>query len=132
MGRKTSLSAFFVITSTTNYNALRGRDRIHANWCVSSFLYQFLLVWKGDEVKVAWADKQPFIATLDYVEASYYGQGFGPIIFKGKKKNGAQNEIYMESRDTSEIQYQATKLINTTTILPFRQIKGLINEEIDD
>ena len=36
IGRKTALSAFFVIDSTTNYNILLGRDRFHANWCVSS------------------------------------------------------------------------------------------------
>ena len=33
---KTSLSTFFVINSTANYNALLGRDWIHANWCVPS------------------------------------------------------------------------------------------------
>ena len=31
-GSKTSLLAFFVINSITNYNALLGRDWIHANW----------------------------------------------------------------------------------------------------
>ena len=41
MGSKAFLSAFFVINSTTNYNALLGRDWIHANWCVSSSLHQF-------------------------------------------------------------------------------------------
>ena len=43
IGSKTALSAFFVIDSTTNYNILLGRDWIHANWCVLSSLYQFLL-----------------------------------------------------------------------------------------
>ena len=72
MGSKTSLSAFFVINFTTNYNALLGRDWIHANWLVPSSFHQFLLFWKWDEVEVVWADKQPCIATLDSVEASYY------------------------------------------------------------
>ena len=36
MGNKTFLLTFFVINSTANYNALLGRDKIHANWCVSS------------------------------------------------------------------------------------------------
>ena len=31
VGSKTSLSTFFVINSTTNYNAFLGRDWIHAN-----------------------------------------------------------------------------------------------------
>ena len=72
MGSKTSLSSFFVISSTTNYNALLGKDKIHVNWCVSSSLHQFLLFWKGDKVEGAWTNKQPFIATLDFVEANYY------------------------------------------------------------
>ena len=52
VGSKTSLSAFFVINSIANYKALLGRDWIHANWCVLSFLHQFILFWKGDEVAV--------------------------------------------------------------------------------
>ena len=34
VGSKNSLSTFFVINSTTNYNVLLERDWIHANWCV--------------------------------------------------------------------------------------------------
>ena len=52
IGSKTTLSTSFVIDSTANYNILLGRDWIHANWCVSSSLYQFLLFWKGNEVEV--------------------------------------------------------------------------------
>ena len=52
IGSKTSLSAFFVIYSTANYNILLRRDWIHANWCVSSSLHQLLLFWKGNEVEL--------------------------------------------------------------------------------
>ena len=131
LGSKTSLSDFFMINSIANYDALLGRDWNHANCCVSSSLHQFLLFWKGDEVEVVWANKQPFIATSDSVEASYYDQEFGPIKFKGRKKGGAPKEIYMESRDTIEIKDQATKLLKTTTIVHFIPIKGPIIEEID-
>ena len=103
MGSETSLSSFFVLNSTANCNALLGRDWNHANWCVSSFLYKFLLFWKCDEVEAVWANKQLFIATSDYVEASYYDQEFGLIKFKGKKKDEAPRKIYMESRDAGEI-----------------------------
>ena len=99
---------------------------------MSSSLHQFLLFWKSDEVEVVWVDKQPFITTSDSLEASYYDQKFGPIKFKGKKKNGTPREIYMESRDTGNIQDQAAKLLKTTIIVPFKPIKGLIIEEIDD
>ena len=93
-----------MINSTTNYNALLGRDWIHDNWCVLSSLHQFLLFWKGNEVEVVWVNKQPFISNSDSMEASNYDQDFGPIKFKGKKKDGAPRKIYMESRDTGEIQ----------------------------
>ena len=43
VGSKNSLLAFFVINSIANYNALLGKDWIHANWCVSSSFHQFLL-----------------------------------------------------------------------------------------
>ena len=43
VGSKTSLSTFFEIISTINYNALLGRDCIHANWCVPSSFHQFFL-----------------------------------------------------------------------------------------
>ena len=81
---------------------------------------------------MVWADKQPFIATSDSMEASFYGQDFGPIKFKGKKKNRTPREIYMESRDTGDIQDQAVKLLKITIIVPFKMIKGSIIEEIDD
>ena len=48
------------------------------------------------------------------------------------KKDEAPREIYMELKDTGDIQDQAVKLLKTTTIMPFRLIKGLIIEEIDD
>ena len=99
---------------------------------VLSYLNQFLLFWKGDEVEVVWADKQPFISTSNSIEANYYDQEFSPIKVKGKKNNGALREIYMESRDIGDIQDQVAKLLKTTTIVPFRPIKGLVIEEIDD
>ena len=99
---------------------------------MSSLLHLFLVFWKGDEIELVWIVKQPFIPTSDSIKASYYDQDFGLIKFKCKKKDGAPREIYMESRNTSEIQDQTTKLLKTTTIVPFRPIKGLIIKEIDD
>ena len=45
-----------MIDSTANYNILLERDWIHANWCVPSFLHQFLLFWKDNEVELVQAD----------------------------------------------------------------------------
>ena len=81
-----------------------------------------MLFLKGDEVEVVWANKQPFIGTSDYVEASYYDQEFRPIKFKGKRKDEALRKIYMELRDAGEIQDQAAKLLKITTIVPFKPI----------
>ena len=88
VGSKTSLSAFFffVINSTANYNVFLGIDWIHTKWCVLSSFHQFSLFWKDDEVKVIWVSKQPFIATLYSIEASYYDQEFGPIKFKRQEE----------------------------------------------
>ena len=93
---------------------------------------KFLLFWKSDEVEVLWANKKPFIATSDSMKANYYDEELGLIKFKGKKKNWTSREIYMELRDIGDIQDQAVKLLKTTIIVPFRSIKGLIIEEIDD
>ena len=62
-----------------------------------------------------------FHCNFRFYGCNYYDQEFGPIKFKGKKKDGAPREIYMESRDTGEIQDQAAKLLKTTIILPFEE-----------
>ena len=38
----------------------------------------------------------------------------------------------MESRDTGDIQDQAAKILKTTSIVPFRPLKGLVIEDIVD
>ena len=53
----------------------------------------FFFFWKGDKVEVIWEDIQPFIATSDLVEASYYDQEVRLIKFKGKKKEDALRKI---------------------------------------
>ena len=72
IGSKTALSTFFVIDYIANYNIFLRRDWIHANWCVPSSLHQFLLFWKGNEVELVRADKQPFMAATGSMEAKYY------------------------------------------------------------
>lgn len=74
-------------------------------------LYQFLLLWKGNEVEVVWVDKQPFTTNSDAVEASYYDQDFGPIKLKGCRNDGTPKKIYMESKSAGEIQDKASSLI---------------------
>ena len=99
VGSKTSLTAFFIVNSSASYNVLLGRDWIHANGCVPSSLYQFLLFWKGDDVEVIWANPHPFSTHSDAVEARYYNVEFGPIQFLEKKKNGEPKSIYMSGSE---------------------------------
>ena len=130
IGSKISLYAFFVINSTSNYNIFLGRDWIHANWCMSSSLHQFLLFWKGNEVAMVRVDKQPFMAATGYVEARYYDQEFDPIKFTSRRKDGVLRK-HMDSKGFVEIQKEALKLLKVTTITPYRLMCGLIIEEID-
>ena len=132
IGSKTSLFVFFVIDSTENYNILLGMGWIHVNWCVSSFLHQFLLFWKDNEVELVRADKWPSMATIASVEARYYDQEFGPIKFTSRRKDGVLKKAYLDSKGSMEIQNEAAKLLKVITIMPYRPTSGPIIKEIDD
>ncbi|XP_075479340.1 uncharacterized protein LOC142520223 [Primulina tabacum] len=56
VGSMLSLCAFFVVNSSANFQALVGRDWIHANQRIPSSMHQQLLFWKGDDVEVVEAD----------------------------------------------------------------------------
>ena len=99
VGSKTSLTAFFIVNSSASYNILLGKDWIHANGCVPSSLYQFMLFWKGDDVEFIWADPHSFRTHSDIVEARYCGVEFGPIQFLGKKKNRELKSIYISGSE---------------------------------
>ena len=132
IGINTALSAFFVIDFTANYNILLRKNWIHADWCVPSFLYQFLLFWKGIVVEVVRVDKQPFMAATSSVEARYYDQELGPIKFTSKRKDGVPGKSYMDSKGSMEIQKEAAKLLKVTTIASYRPMSDPIIEDIDD
>ena len=57
------MTAFFIVDSKTEYNALLGRDWIHQTSCIPSSLYQVLVFWDGKSIVVHPADNQPFEAT---------------------------------------------------------------------
>ena len=101
MGSKTSLSVFFVVNSSTSYQALLGRDSIHANWYVPSSLHQFLLLWKGDEVEVVWVEEKHFQANIDSTEALYYEEDLGPVQFLGKIKLGKPRSLTVSKQEAS-------------------------------
>ena len=101
VGSKTSLTAFFIVKSSASYNVLLGRDWIHANGCVPSSLYQFLLFWKGDDVEVIWADPHPFSTHSNAVEARYYDIEFGLISFWERRKMENQSLFTCQEVRTS-------------------------------
>ena len=98
----------------------------------SSSPHRFLLFWKGNEVEVVRADKQPFMAAIGSVEAKYYDQEFGPIKFTSKRKYVIPRKEYMDSKGFVEIRKEAAKLLKVTTIVPYKPISGRIIEKIDD
>jgi hypothetical protein len=59
---------FFVVDVAGKYNALLGRDWIHANNCVPSTLHQCVVQWVSDEVEVVHADDTASVAFADMGE----------------------------------------------------------------
>ncbi|KAM1179154.1 hypothetical protein ACFX2G_018760 [Malus domestica] len=78
---RTHMTAFFVVDSKTEYNALLGRDWIHQTSCIPSSLYQVLVFWDGNSVTVYPADSQPFEANM--IQAWYYDDHVGYITLQG-------------------------------------------------
>ncbi|KZV53197.1 hypothetical protein F511_27563 [Dorcoceras hygrometricum] len=128
VGSLSSLCAFFVVNSFANFQALLGRDWIHANQCIPSSMHQPLLFWKGDEVEIVEAGTQPFQANTSTVEARYYSGDFGPIKVRNANAKDVKT-IYMESSTPSPI---LDKILKPTVIVPYRLVIQPMTEEIDD
>jgi hypothetical protein len=65
VGSKSLAIVFFVVKLQGNYSVILGRDWIHANTCVPSYLHQFLIQWIDDEIEVVHADASAYIALAD-------------------------------------------------------------------
>jgi hypothetical protein len=72
VGSKTISTAFFIAKVQGNYNAILGRDWIHANHCVPSTLHQFLIQWVGEEVEILHADVSACVAMANSSSWSHY------------------------------------------------------------
>ncbi|CAN1245910.1 hypothetical protein LINGRAPRIM_LOCUS3062 [Linum grandiflorum] len=80
VGSQETMSAFFVVDGAMSYNALLGRDWIHANKCVPSSLHQCLMFWnKGGIVELVQADTRPFDVGANMAKAPLYDGDFGPL-----------------------------------------------------
>jgi hypothetical protein len=65
VGSKSLTIVFFVVKLQGNYSVILGRDWIHANTCVLSYLHKFLIQWIDDEIEVVHADASAYIALAD-------------------------------------------------------------------
>ena len=88
------MTAFFIIDSKTDYNALLSRDRIHQTNCIPSSLYQVLIFWDGKSVTVHPADNQPFETNM--IQARYYDDHVGYITLQGLNEDGRPTRISVQ------------------------------------
>ncbi|KAM1850919.1 hypothetical protein ACFX13_015040 [Malus domestica] len=88
------MTAFFMVDSKTEYNALLGRDWIHQTSCIPSSLYQVLIFWDGKSVIVHPADSQPFETNM--IQARYYDDHVGYITLQGFNDEGRPTRISVQ------------------------------------
>ena len=60
------------------------------------------------------------------MEARYYDLEFSPIKFISRRKDRVLRKAYMDSKGFVEIQKEAAKLRNVTTIVPYMSMSGPI------
>jgi hypothetical protein len=65
VGSKSLATAFFIVEMPCNYSIILDHDWIHANYCIPSTLYQFLIQWIDDEIEVVHVDASTYIALAD-------------------------------------------------------------------
>ena len=88
------MTAFFIVDSKTEYNALLGQDWIHQTSCIPYWLYQVLVFWDGKSIVVHPADHQPFEANM--VQAQYYDDHVGYITLQGLNEEGQPTRISVQ------------------------------------
>jgi hypothetical protein len=94
VGSKIATIAFFVVNTDLAYNALLGRDWIHSNWVVLSFLHQVLVFWKDDNnIEVVKADERPFVTYNNNVGAQLYNDCVGIVKFIRIDQNGNPSRV---------------------------------------
>lgn len=60
VGTQIILTAFFIVNSLSSHNTLLGRNWIHINYYVPSYLHQMLIMWYRDKVEIVWVNTKPF------------------------------------------------------------------------
>ncbi|KAM2187306.1 hypothetical protein ACFX1R_030993 [Malus domestica] len=88
------MTAFFIVDSKIEYNALLGRDWIHQTNCIPSSLYQGLIFWDGKSVMVHLTDTQSFESNM--IQARYYDDHVGYITLQGFNEDGRPTRISVQ------------------------------------
>ena len=133
VGSKVAIVAFFVVNTDLAYNTLLGRDWIHSNWVVPSSLHQVLVFWKDDNnIKVVKADKRPFVAYNNNVDAQLYNDCVGIIKFTGIDQNGNPSRVTVGPEEplTMEDLFKLSQNLEETKTTP--EIKNGLDYYVED
>ncbi|KAM1543947.1 hypothetical protein PS2_013206 [Malus domestica] len=84
-------TAFFIIDSKIEYNALLCQDWIHQTYYIPSSLYQVLIFWDGKSVVV---HNQPFKANM--IQTRYYDDHVGYITLHSFNDEGQPTQISVQ------------------------------------
>ena len=86
VGSKVNTAAFFIVNTKSTYNALLGRDWIHFNLAVTSFLHQVIMFWKdNNSIEIVMADDKRF-TICNNVDAMLYNKNMSIVKFAGLNK----------------------------------------------
>ncbi|KAM2637679.1 hypothetical protein EV1_022143 [Malus domestica] len=112
------MTAFFMVDSKTEYNALLGRDWIHQTSCIPSSLYQVLVFWDGKSVTVHPVDSQPFETNM--IQAQYYDDHVGYITLQGFNDEGRPTRISVQKAIEvgAETVHQVSARLGLANFLP--------------
>ena len=112
------MTAFFIVDSKTEYNALLGRDWIHQTGCIPSSLYQVLVFWDGKSVIVHPADTQPFETNM--IQARYYDDHIGYITLHDLNEEGRPTKISVQKaiEVAAETVHQDSARLELATFFP--------------
>ncbi|KAM1576725.1 hypothetical protein ACFX10_033002 [Malus domestica] len=88
------MTAFFIVDSKIEYNALLYWDWIHQTNCIPSSLYQVLIFWDIKSVVVHPADNQPFETNM--IHARYYDDHVGYITLQGFNEDERSTRISVQ------------------------------------
>ena len=110
-----------------------GRDWIHSNWVVPSFLHQVLVFWKDDNnIEVVKADERPFVTYNNNVDAQLYNNCVGIVKFTGIDQNENPSRVTIGPKKplTMEDLFKLSQNLEETETRP--EIENGLNYYVED